>query len=49
LYPSGEITASRAFLPAAVAEVKQKIGLVLSEKEQALLRQTEEAALRNRR
>jgi hypothetical protein len=49
LYPSGKITASRAFLPAAVAEVKQKIGLVLSEKEHALLRQAEEAALRHRR
>jgi DNA sulfur modification protein DndB len=47
--PSGKITASRAFLPAAVAEVKQKIGLVLSEKEHALLRQAEEAALRHRK
>jgi hypothetical protein len=47
--PSGKITASQAFLPAAVAEVKQKIRLVLSEKEHGLLRQTEEAALRARR
>jgi hypothetical protein len=32
-----------------VADVKEKIGLVLSEKEHTLLRQAEEAALRHQR